>query len=986
VRLFDDASHPVVGASIWVIREQSFEFPPRREIDSVKLCDQLSEARGISDPTGEFQWPELTPARRLVVARKSGIHSGYAWCEDAGETAPVVAIEMQRGEGIRGIVHDSDGKTPASGAFVTTMPRVRPGFESDTFAVFSRYLLGAATRTKADGRFFLDSLSGDLAELFCTMPGRSQIYVEWIMPQGQELFLRFVESVSVNGSVSDETGAPIAGANIYVSTPGVLPLPTTEPVHTDEHGEFLAEAVPPGLVEVKVDKRGFGIFKQPFMVKDGETFFDITLKPEVEFSGTVVDSKGIPIEGASVRVVDAAQFVMCGQMDTLADGSWFMYWVPSDSPIDVFVTRDGFAPREMRGLRAPQKELRFELKPRSDIECCVVDADGKPITHFAFRGTLRGAGRAQEYSSRIDAAWYAVTSPDGHFGFGDALFGLLEVSVRAGGFRPKTISDIDVASGAKVGPIEFRLEPSASIQGTIVDSTNKPIAGASIEIAETTFDGRPALTHEPFGTPSGPDGRFLLDTVPDGPFTLVVRRGENRTIFADLRANDFPRTFVLEPAGEIIGTINGSWARPETCVRIRISFDRTWVGREVRPDPDGRFHISDLAPGDYQIELVDDWSEEERMRNGRVTAFATVRPGEATMIVLDSTGSGVIEGRVVTAGTNLTGSSFCIHALTMAASGPPVAESSVDSNGLFRFDHLHAGTYRIRVGSFERGTSLALEREVTVQDNATVGPIEIVLGTSGIHGRVLRDDGSPADARVALIGSASGNEVAVVRTDSDGTYRILSAPDGSWFVVASAASFSDAVTGPVQFPADSDAPALEQQLTKESRLLARVRDDLGHPIAGAVVAIDLNSRPVQLRRQSLSTDSTGQAEFARLAAGTLTASATRAGYVPADPISVGLAVDQRRTVDLVLARCGTLDVVVKDARGQALAGVEVTIARVEDPPRGDAARKARTNSRGSARFTGLRAGRYDITGDGTGETSADVKPGESSNAELVGQR
>jgi hypothetical protein len=251
---------------------------------------------------------------------------------------------------------------------------------------------------------------------------------------------------------------------------------------------------------------------------------------------------------------------------------------------------------------------------------------------------------------------------------------------------------------------------------------------------------------------------------------------------------------------------------------------------------------------------------------------------------------------------------------------------------------------------------------------------------------VLRDDGSPADARVALVSTSSGREVTAVRTDADGTYRILSAPDGRWFVVASAATLADNVAGPVQFPAEPDAPALEQRLAKESRLLARVRDDLGRPIAGATVEIDVSSRPEQLRRQSLASDSAGQAEFARLPAGSLTASASRPGYVPADPISVGLAPDQRRTVDLVLARCGNLDVAVKDAREQSIAGVEVAVAPAEGDPRGDATRRARTNVRGSVRFSGLRPGRYVITGEGTGGASADVKPGETSSAELVGQR
>lgn len=986
VQLTEEAGHPVAGASIWIIPLRPYAFPPRREIDSVMLCDELAEARGDSDSLGVVAWTELTPARRLVLARKRGYVSSYAWSEKSGESARSVAIRLHRGGEVRGIVHDGDAKTAASGAFLTMTPRPRPGFETDDFATFARFLLGAATRTSSDGRFELECLSDELSELFCSLPGRPQIYVDWIIPNGQELSLRFVDNVAISGTVSDENGAPIPAANIYVTTPGVLPLPTTEAVHSDEHGEFRCETVVPGTVEVKVDKRGFGVFKQPFLVRDGGENFDITLKPEVEFSGTVVDCNGKPIHGAAVRVVHATQFVMCGQMDTLADGSWFMNWVPSDGQVDVYVTRDGYAPSNLRGVKAPQQSLRIEMAPVGSFSGRVVDPLGRPIPRFAIRGATRGTQQSQEYFDRVEDAWYHVESPDGHFGFGKMLPGPTEVSVRAIGYRPMTICDISVGSGESVGPVEFRLEPSPPVQGTVVDSDQKPVVGASVEIAESTFNGRAVLSREPFGSLTGVNGSFAIDTVPNGAFTLVIRRGESRSVFTDIHAGDFPRSFVLERDGEIVGTVNGSWARPETCARIRVSLDQTWIGREIRPDPDGRFRVSSLAPGDYRIELIDDWSEYERLRDGRITSFATVRSGESTVVMLDATGTAVIEGRVVTKGSRLAGQQISLRAFAAGGAERPVGESTVDANGLFRFDHLHAGTYRIRVGSYERGTALALDREVTVSDNAIVGPIEIVIGGGGLSGRVLRDDGSPADARVSLISSTGGQEVAAVRTDADGTYRLLSAPDGDYLVVASSATFADAYAGPVTFPSGPDAPTLEQRLAKESRVVARVRDDVGHSIGGATVEIYVTTRPAPLRRQSLDSNAQGQAEFMRLPAGSITVTASHAGYVPADPIVVGLAPDQRRTVDLVLARCGNVDVLVKDARGALLPGIEVTAALADGEARGEAPRRAKTNARGAVRLSGLRPGLWQISGDSTNQTTVEIEPGATVTAELTGQR
>jgi hypothetical protein len=165
-----------------------------------------------------------------------------------------------------------------------------------------------------------------------------------------------------------------------------------------------------------------------------------------------------------------------------------------------------------------------------------------------------------------------------------------------------------------------------------------------------------------------------------------------------------------------------------------------------------------------------------------------------------------------------------------------------------------------------------------------------------------------------------------------------------------------------------------------------VRDDLGRPVGGALVEIDVTTNPAPLRHQSLTSDSRGQVEFARLPSGSLSVIASHAGYVPADPIVVGLAADQRRTVDLVLARCGSVDVVVKDGRGQVLAGIEISAVLAEDDTRGASIRHAKSNLRGTVRFSGLNPGRWQLSGDATNEVTVEIQPGGLASAELIGQR
>jgi hypothetical protein len=114
--------------------------------------------------------------------------------------------------------------------------------------------------------------------------------------------------------------------------------------------------------------------------------------------------------------------------------------------------------------------------------------------------------------------------------------------------------------------------------------------------------------------------------------------------------------------------------------------------------------------------------------------------------------------------------------------------------------------------------------------------------------------------------------------------------------------------------------------------------------------------------------------------------ASRVGYVSADPVSVGLATDQRRTLDITLARSGSLEVTVKDEHGQLAAGVDVTVAPSNGDDRGDASRRSKTNSRGVVRFTGLRPASYVVTASGSGGTSIAVTSGEMVSIELIARR
>jgi protocatechuate 3,4-dioxygenase beta subunit len=81
-----------------------------------------------------------------------------------------------------------------------------------------------------------------------------------------------------------------------------------------------------------------------------------------------------------------------------------------------------------------------------------------------------------------------------------------------------------------------------------------------------------------------------------------------------------------------------------------------------------------------------------------------------------------------------------------------------------------------------------------------------------------------------------------------------------------------------------------------------------------------------------------------------------------------------------------LEITVKDEHGQLFAGAEVAIAPSGGDDHGDASRRAKTNSRGVVRFSGLRPASYVISAAGAGTASVAVLPGETTTFELSMRR
>src|SRR5580700_8613229 len=95
------------------------------------------------------------------------------------------------------------------------------------------------------------------------------------------------------GSVSDQSGAAVAGAAVVLSD---VQRGTTRAVTTDASGDYVAPELQPGVYKVRAEAKGFKTVERPNIVVEvaSDLRVDITL-PTGQVSETVVVTDEIPL-------------------------------------------------------------------------------------------------------------------------------------------------------------------------------------------------------------------------------------------------------------------------------------------------------------------------------------------------------------------------------------------------------------------------------------------------------------------------------------------------------------------------------------------------------------------------------------------------------------------------------------------------------------------------------------------------------------------
>ncbi len=924
----------------------------------------------------------------LLVASKSGFSAHYGWHSLTLEREDTKELEvtLRPCEPLAGIVLDGESDLPISGARVRITAMDRGGATRPYRGVLDRVLLADEVTTNSRGEFVFQSPRDEFSEVRVFVQGEPVCSVPVGSPPGEHLVIRTYARGLVRGVILNEEGEPLEGALAMGGSRGREPTITARIVEADAEGRFALEDAPIGPMFIHVNGPGYAAQRRYITVSDKPgPPLEFRLAPECEVKGVVVDDLGSPVEGAEVWVSSDTIESVIGQMQSQADGSWYMSWVGEGHRIEVDASKDGYAMHQVSGVIAPQSSFVLTLRRRGSIVGTVVDDGGEPVPEFSVQYTPADASEPWENIARDADKWTPFSSPDGSFEVYEAWPDRLEVLVSAPGFVPTVVQDVIVPPGGKSEPVRVTLVRGEEIWGRVIDARGAPVANASIYLPGRNFSGQALPSATKTRTISTTDGAFRLDGLPETTFDLVIETQSHGTkLFPDLQPDEFPRDFALEHPGQISGRIDVPWPRPDTACRIQASIPGTRIQTLVHPDINGSFLIPAMAPGTYTVNLIDEWGTLDHDDASALTRIVHVTPGATANVDFSTRGHGSIIVRAIP--EKRRGHWYDFNARLSIASGDGnlelVALEQIGDNGELAFRGLPHGNYLVEILSSFRGDMLQLSKDAALSSDQAEVEVEFSIPTASLEGTVLSFDDEPADASISLIDVQSGRTLVQTRASRDGTYRFFDIQSKKSLIWISGSGFADDYYDTLTFPIREGAEPLEHWLEPEARLSVEVVDDIGASIPLANVRASFEDRPSILPPLQGETDPIGRISFTRLASGRTVIRASKSGYVSSGDQQETLVADSTTTAQLRLTRLGSLLVRITDA--ETSTPVEDVLVRLESISAlaEEHSKTQSTDADGTTTFTELSPGSYLIHAPDSKYAEVEILPGQQVSAQL----
>ncbi len=688
----------VVDASAWVVRGRTVsgvEQPlananvrARAFAGTEAVGEPFVETMLTSDAAGQFTWPLQPPAQIMFLElRGSGDHvRSYAetFLLGPGDPPPdpfdlwVMPLLAK----VRGRVLDAEER-PVAGAHVGSSLRDDSGVDCD-----------------ADGRFEVPVEHKAQVRLYVSAPGfvllRQEVSVDLDTGVGEaELHLRTANRI--HGRVTDDNGAPVAGATVRTfftiyDTPGT----------TDADGRFVLDNLDPSLAshDLFARKEGYIEAREQVQAKTPDVEQDLVLRRGVEVRGIVVDTQGRPVPAATVFLGFSPSAY--NRQDAVSDlAGAFRFACVAAGEHTLNVERRGFSGlRQQIQVPPPPSNpvvVPVRLEPGHFLGGRTLDSDGKPLAGVSIAPRLDG-----EYLDAIRGK----SDEDGRF----RLEGLPAQGLSLEFYGAGILRATENVTAVDHETFEVRLPRHGRMAGTVVDGrTGKPVTDFRIRFGRSTGGGYSASWvrggkgfHDERGVfrideEVSVGAVFALEASADG-----YGPGIDEHVVAVLDPDPAAVVIRLYPGAVIEGAVREQGTAVPIAGAKLTAFSS---GRPLQPhepndldgrptatsDAAGRFRLENVGPGEISIAVTHaDWLPRTQ---GPITVtpdvavpqqeIALERGVDVTVDVRDVDGKPVADALVQIAGTDARSDATGAAILMRIAPGERQLRVTIPSDGTF---------------------------------------------------------------------------------------------------------------------------------------------------------------------------------------------------------------------------------------------------------------------------------------------------------------
>jgi protocatechuate 3,4-dioxygenase beta subunit len=635
-----------------------------------------------------------------------------------------------------------------------------------------------------------------------------------------------VEGATLQGTVQDYEGMPVASARV-TAFPSSGNTARQIQGNTDASGFYTLPGLQVGSYSLNVQWEGSSNPKwlqreqiSGIKCTAGSVLTrNFTLQRGSQIRGTVLDSQGAPLPGASVRLMLDLEYPFSDLYNTTTD-SLGAYQINGLAPSQLYaLSVSGPSSRPMEGMSVkrslviPESQSSvhdLQLVPGGMREGTVRNAQGLAVTPGMAIVLNAKIGMGQEYGS--SQGRYKLTGvPEGDY--------LLILYPLQGNYS-EALSYCHVTPGV-TDSADVEIPASNVLEGKVYDAARQPVPNCKVS-AQNRFNPLttiPQFNKQAFTDSSGyyrieglSDGAWFAEAQPDAVDTTGTgNQAVMHLAAAPLSSGTTRVQDIALPAGgvKVFGTVRDQYGN-----RIPGSLVYFWrpgataQQGSVQTDDWGNYALM-LPPGTYSAHALYTSLLGTNLAVPPETNL-TVAPDRILQHDFIMQSGGTLQGTC----TDQLGRPEALAMVSVyeSESPAPARIALTDNQGHYTVDGLHTGTYQVQVT--KPGFATLLQTVNAVLGNDVSGFRSVVVAQTDISGNVRGRGGQGVEGAVVQALDASGSAVLQTATQAGGDY-VLSPLSGGPFQVKAAGTGLKGMTQSGIYPGGRADFVLEPLIGKD---------------------------------------------------------------------------------------------------------------------------------------------------------------------------